>query len=216
MVAAALPPPAEPRLGADDRAAPEPSTRSGCDVFRGVERRWPPEQDPGARWVLGSVARPAASRWRAATASRPPPATRGSRTTGSTSPAVATFPEHRRRGLARAVSERLFAWGARARRPPGGPAGRRRKIAPRRRFTSSSDSARATSIATSFRRLTNTPFRASQGPDGRCRCPNPEALQGVPRALQGASGNVRRSLCSNASPREHARSSSSPRTRLAR
>ena len=25
---------------------------------------------------------------------------------------VGTFPEHRRRGLARAVSERLFAWGA--------------------------------------------------------------------------------------------------------
>jgi ribosomal protein S18 acetylase RimI-like enzyme len=81
-------------------------------VFQAVERRWPPEQDPGARWVLGSGDAP--RRFALARLDGVPAATGYGRLQGDWLyiACVATFPEHRRRGLARIVSERLFGWGA--------------------------------------------------------------------------------------------------------
>ena len=156
------------------------------DVFRDVERRWPPEQDPGARWVLGSGTSP--RRFALARVDGEPAATGYGRLEDDWLyiACVATFPERRRLGLARAVSERLFAWGVAATARAARSCRRRRKTPPRRRFTSSSASARATSIATSFRALTNTPFRASQGPGTCCRCRSqtpPGSAAGTPGGL---------------------------------
>src|SRR5215210_6268899 len=50
MVADALPPPAPPRPGDDIELAPELGDE-WLRVFQAIERKWPPEQDPGARWV---------------------------------------------------------------------------------------------------------------------------------------------------------------------
>ncbi len=81
-------------------------------VFQAIERKWPPEQDPGARWVLGSGDAP--RRFALARVDGEPAATGYARLEGDWLyiASVATFPERRRLGLARAVSDRLFAWGA--------------------------------------------------------------------------------------------------------
>lgn len=81
-------------------------------AFKTVERHWPPEQDPGARWVLGSGASP--RRFALARVDGAPAATGYARLEDDWLyiACVGTFPDHRRHGLARAVSERLFAWGA--------------------------------------------------------------------------------------------------------
>jgi GNAT superfamily N-acetyltransferase len=80
-------------------------------AFKAVERYWPPEQDPGARWVLGSGAAP--RRFALACVDGEPAATGYARLEDDWLyiACVGTFPGHRRRGLARAVSERLVAWG---------------------------------------------------------------------------------------------------------
>jgi GNAT superfamily N-acetyltransferase len=111
MVAEALPPPEAPRPG--DAIALAPGLdEEWLEVFRDVERRWPPEQDPGARWVLGSGTSP--RRFALARVDGEPAATGFGRLEDDWLyiACVATFPERRRLGLARAVSERLFAWGA--------------------------------------------------------------------------------------------------------
>jgi len=81
-------------------------------VFQAVERHWPPEQDPGARWVLGSGEAP--RRFALARVDGVPAATGYGRLEGDWLyiACVGTFPQHRRRGLARLVSEQLFAWAA--------------------------------------------------------------------------------------------------------
>lgn len=81
-------------------------------VFKAVERHWPPEQDPGAWWVLGSGDSP--RRFARARVDGAPAATGYARLEDDWLyiACVGTLPGHRRRGLARAVSERLFAWGA--------------------------------------------------------------------------------------------------------
>jgi ribosomal protein S18 acetylase RimI-like enzyme len=111
MVADVLPPPAEPRPEDAIALAPE-LDEEWLDVFRDVERRWPPEQDPGARWVLGSGTSP--RRFALARVDGEPAATGYGRLEDDWLyiACVATFPERRRLGLARAVSERLFAWAA--------------------------------------------------------------------------------------------------------
>jgi ribosomal protein S18 acetylase RimI-like enzyme len=111
MVADRLPPPAAPRPGDEIVLAPELDER-WLEVFRDVERRWPPEQDPGARWVLGSGTSP--RRFALARVDDEPAATGYGRLEDDWLyiACVATFPERRRQGLARAVSEHLFAWGA--------------------------------------------------------------------------------------------------------
>jgi N-acetylglutamate synthase len=83
-------------------------------VFKAVERNWPPEQDPGARWVLGSGSSP--RRFALARVDGAPAATGYARLEDDWLyiACVATFPERRRLGLARAISEQLFAWGGRA------------------------------------------------------------------------------------------------------
>jgi N-acetylglutamate synthase len=112
MVADELPELAEPRPGDEIALAPELDER-WLEVFRDVERRWPAEQDPGARWVLGSGTSP--RRFALARVDGEPAATGYGRLEDDWLyiACVATFPERRRLGLARAVSERLFAWGAR-------------------------------------------------------------------------------------------------------
>lgn len=110
MVADALPaPPAAP---GDEIALAAELDEEWLRVFQAVERKWPPEQDPGARWVLGSGSAP--RRFALARAGGEPAATGYGRLEGEWLyiACVATFPEHRRRGLARAVSEQLLAWGA--------------------------------------------------------------------------------------------------------
>lgn len=111
MVAEALPPPADARPGDAIALAPE-LDEEWLEVFRDVERRWPSEQDPGARWVLGSGTSP--RRFALARVDGEPAATGYGRLEDDWLyiACVATFPERRRLGLARAVSERLFAWGA--------------------------------------------------------------------------------------------------------
>jgi GNAT superfamily N-acetyltransferase len=111
MVADQLPPPAAPRPGDEIVLASELDER-WLEVFRDVERRWPPEQDPGARWVLGSGASP--RRFALARVDDEPAATGYGRLEDDWLylACVATFPERRRLGLARAVSEQLVAWGA--------------------------------------------------------------------------------------------------------
>jgi GNAT superfamily N-acetyltransferase len=83
-------------------------------VFQAIERKWPAEQDPGARWVLGSGDAP--RRFALARMDGEPAATGYARLEGDWLyiASVATFPERRRLGLARAVSDRLLAWGAEA------------------------------------------------------------------------------------------------------
>jgi N-acetylglutamate synthase len=111
MVADALPPAAEPRPG--DAIALAPALdEEWLRVFKEIERQWPAEQDPGARWVLGSGTAP--RRFALARVGGEAAATGYGRLEGDWLyiACVATFPERRRLGLARAVSERLFAWGA--------------------------------------------------------------------------------------------------------
>jgi ribosomal protein S18 acetylase RimI-like enzyme len=111
MVAGALP----------ETAAPDPgdgielSGRLGEEwlrVFQAIERRWPAEQDAGARWVLGSGDAP--RRFALARVDGEPAATGYGRIEGDWLyiASVATFPKRRRLGLARAVSDRLVAWAA--------------------------------------------------------------------------------------------------------
>ena len=111
MVADALPPEAPPRPGDDIALAPALGD-DWLGVFKAVERNWPREQDAGARWVLGSGASP--RRFALARVEGEPAATGYGRLEDDWLyiACVATFPERRRRGLARAVSERLLAWAA--------------------------------------------------------------------------------------------------------
>jgi ribosomal protein S18 acetylase RimI-like enzyme len=81
-------------------------------AFKAVERNWPAEQDPGARWVLGSGQSP--RRFACARVDGAAVATGYARLEGDWLyiACVGTLPAHRRRGLARAISERLLTWGA--------------------------------------------------------------------------------------------------------
>ena len=111
MVADAMPETPAPSPG--DGIALEPGLdEEWLRVFQAVERHWPPEQDPGARWVLGSGDAP--RRFALACVDGAPAATGYARLEADWLyiACVGTFPAHRRRGLARAVSERLFGWGA--------------------------------------------------------------------------------------------------------
>jgi ribosomal protein S18 acetylase RimI-like enzyme len=111
MVADELP--ESPAEAAGDAIALEPGfDEEWLRVFQAVERHWPAEQDPGARWVLGSGDAP--RRFALARVAGEPAATGYARLEDDWLyiACVGTFPGHRRRGLARAVSERLFAWGA--------------------------------------------------------------------------------------------------------
>jgi GNAT superfamily N-acetyltransferase len=111
MVADALPPQEAPRPGDEITLAPA-LDEEWLEVFRDVERQWPRTQDPGARWVLGSG--PSPRRFALARVGGGPAATGYGRLEDDWLyiACVATFPEHRRLGLARAVSERLIAWAA--------------------------------------------------------------------------------------------------------
>ena len=100
-------------LEADDAIALAPELgEEWLRVFQAIERKWPPEQDPGARWVLGSGS--AERRFALARVDGEPAATGYGRLEDDWLyiACVGTFPERRRLGLARAVSEQLFAWGA--------------------------------------------------------------------------------------------------------
>jgi GNAT superfamily N-acetyltransferase len=111
MVADALPPAGD--AGPGEGIALDPVLdEEWLRVFQAVERRWPPEQDRGARWVLGSGVSP--RRFALARVDGAPAATGYARLEDDWLyiACVATFPERRRLGLARAISERLFAWGA--------------------------------------------------------------------------------------------------------
>lgn len=81
-------------------------------TFKAVERHWPAEQDAGARWVLGSGDAP--RRFALVRVAGEPAGTGYARVDRDWLyiACVGTRPGHRRRGLARAVSERLLAWGA--------------------------------------------------------------------------------------------------------
>jgi N-acetylglutamate synthase len=81
-------------------------------AFKAVERDWPAEQDPGARWLLGSGESP--RRFACARVDGAAVATGYARLEGDWLyiACVGTVPGHRRRGLARAISERLLTWGA--------------------------------------------------------------------------------------------------------
>jgi ribosomal protein S18 acetylase RimI-like enzyme len=111
MVADELPQTGEARFDEEIALAPE-LDEQWLRAFQAVERHWPAEQDPGARWVLGSG--DAARRFALARVHGHPAATGYARVDDDWLyiACVGTFPGHRRRGLARAVSERLFAWGA--------------------------------------------------------------------------------------------------------
>ena len=113
MVAEALPATAAP--GAGDGIELRPALdEEWLRVFQAIERKWPPEQDPGR--ALGARHRATAPRrFALARVDGEPAATGYGAARGRLAlhrVASATFPEHRRLGLARAVSERLFAWGA--------------------------------------------------------------------------------------------------------
>ena len=158
-----------------DGAARRSRSRPALDeewlqAFKAVERNWPAEQDPGARWVLGSGESPRRFARRAPRRCRRRDRVRTTR---------GRLALHRvRRNGARAPPSGAGARDQRA--PPragapppahGEPSCRsRRKTRRRRGFMRSSASARATSTATSCRvrsrSLTNTPFWASQGPGG--------------------------------------------------
>ena len=111
MVADALPetPAPAPATASSSRRR---SARSGCASSRRSSATGRPSRIPAPAGCSAPATRRAASRSRASTAS--PAATGYARLEGDWLyiACVATFPEHRRRGLARAVSERLFAWGA--------------------------------------------------------------------------------------------------------
>ena len=150
MVAEALPE-AAPARGGDEIALAPALGEEWLRVFQAIERNWPAEQDPGARWVLGSgdVAAPLRARARRRRAGRDRVrAARGRlalhRRASAPSPSTAG-------GGSRAQSASGSSPGA----PPaarGAPSCRSRRKTPRRRgFTRSSASARATSIATSCR-----------------------------------------------------------------
>lgn len=111
MVAGALPE-TPPGASADGIALEPALDEEWLRVFQAVERHWPPEQDPGARWVLGSGHSP--RRFALARIDGEPAATGYARLEDDWLyiACVGTAPPHRRRGLARAVSEQLFAWGA--------------------------------------------------------------------------------------------------------
>lgn len=111
MVAEALPETA-PGDGGDDIELLPALDEEWLRVFQAIERKWPPEQDRGARWVLGSGDSP--RRFALARVDGQPAATGYGRLEGDWLyiASVATFPERRRLGLARAISDRLFAWGA--------------------------------------------------------------------------------------------------------
>jgi ribosomal protein S18 acetylase RimI-like enzyme len=81
-------------------------------TFKAVERHWPAEQDAGARWVLGSGDAP--RRFALVRLCGEPAGTGYARVDCDWLyiACVGTLPGHRRRGLARAVSEQLLAWGA--------------------------------------------------------------------------------------------------------
>jgi GNAT superfamily N-acetyltransferase len=113
MVADALPETA-PRDAGDGIELSAELGEEWLRVFQAIERRWPAEQDPGARWVLGSGDAP--RRFALARIDGEPAATGYGRVEGDWLyiASVATFPERRRLGLARAISDRLFAWGAEA------------------------------------------------------------------------------------------------------
>jgi GNAT superfamily N-acetyltransferase len=111
MVAERMPEVPEPSAG--DGIELEPAFDEGwLRTFQAVERHWPAEQDAGARWVLGSGAAP--RRFALARVDGEPAATGYARLEGDWLyvACVGTLPDRRRRGLARAISERLFAWGA--------------------------------------------------------------------------------------------------------
>lgn len=112
MVAEALPETAAPDAGDGIELLPA-LDEEWLRIFQAIERKWPPEQDPGARWVLGSGTAP--RRFALARVDGEPAATGYGRLEGDWLyiASVATFPERRRLGLARAISDRLFAWGAR-------------------------------------------------------------------------------------------------------
>ena len=162
------------------------SARSGCASSRRSSASGRPSRTRARAGCSAPGRRRGASRSRASTASRPPPATARVEDDWLYIACVATFPERRRLGLARAVSERLFAWGA------GG--GARRAILQAETKNAAAQGALraarlpppATSIATSSRALTNTPFWASQGPDECCRCRSqtpPGSAAGTPGGL---------------------------------
>lgn len=111
MVAEALPEVAAGERGDDIELLPA-LDEEWLRVFQAIERKWPAEQDPGARWVLGSGDAP--RRFALARVGGEPAATGYGRLEGDWLyiASVATFPERRRLGLARAISDRLFAWGA--------------------------------------------------------------------------------------------------------
>ena len=126
MVAEALPE-APAARAATRSSSPPSSTRNGCASSRRSSATGRAEQDPGARWVLGSGDAP--RRFALARVDGEPAATGYARLEDDWLyiACVGTFPDHRRRGLARAVSERLFAWGARERRAARDLAGRDEK-----------------------------------------------------------------------------------------
>jgi ribosomal protein S18 acetylase RimI-like enzyme len=111
MVADALPETGAPDAGDGIELAAELG-EEWLRVFQAIERKWPAEQDPGARWVLGSGDAP--RRFALARVEGEPAATGYARIESDWLyiASVATFPERRRLGLARAVSDRLVAWGA--------------------------------------------------------------------------------------------------------
>ena len=110
------------------RSSRPSSARSGCASSRRSSASGRPSRIPERAGCSAPATSP--RRFALARVDGEPAATgyaRGSRTTGSTSRRVATFPEYRRLGLARAVSERLFAWGARRRRAARDAPGRDEK-----------------------------------------------------------------------------------------
>jgi ribosomal protein S18 acetylase RimI-like enzyme len=113
MVAAALPEVSPPRDDDGIELMPELG-EEWLRVFQAIERRWPAEQDAGARWVFGSGASP--RRFALARVDGEAAATGFGRVEDDWLyvASVATFPERRRLGLARAISDRLFAFGAAA------------------------------------------------------------------------------------------------------
>jgi GNAT superfamily N-acetyltransferase len=111
MVAERMPDVPEPRPG-DGIELESALGEEWLRTFQAVERHWPAEQDPGARWVLGSGDAP--RRFALARTNGEPAATGYARLEDDWLyiACVGTLPAERRRGLARALSERLFGWGA--------------------------------------------------------------------------------------------------------
>lgn len=99
-------------LGDEDVALSPALDEQWLRVFHAIERRWPPEQDRAARSILASGSAP--RRFALARVDGAPVATGYGRLVDDWLylACVATDPPQRRRGLARAVSEQLCAWGA--------------------------------------------------------------------------------------------------------